>query len=148
MRFDLVDLLKRNVWFPAHQTAGRGWETQAEQVLAEIGYPALLEWSNPSTKLSLVGRHEPVEAGPVFNFENRLIAEVNLPAALTFESGRGIIPIEINWTKQDRLGSEHRVTLRLVDAAGEIWAARDSLPRAAQASFIDRPLSTSLERDR
>ena len=135
MRADLSNLLAHNIWFPAHQTLGRSWETEAEAVLAELGYPALQRWYGEHTKLSLVGAEMPVRADGAFNFEDKLQATAHLPKPGSFESGRGIIPLEIVWTKLADLDGEHVVTLKLVDEDGNIWVTRDSLPRAAQASF-------------
>ena len=135
MHQDLANLLAHNIWFPAHQTLGRAWETEAEVALAELGYPALQKWYGEQTKLSLVGAEAPARAGGSFNFEGKLQATVWLSEPGSFESGRGIIPLEIAWTKLADLDGEHGVTLKLIDEDGNIWATRDSLPKAAQASF-------------
>lgn len=144
MRSDLAELLKHNVWFPAHQTLGRDWENRAETVVAELGYPTLLEWPNQSTKLSLIGGNRPTQPGPILNFAGKLQGEVRIPNSTEFESGRGIVPLEVSWRKLANLGSEHLVTLKLVDAAGDIWAARDSLPHAAQVSFTELAIGETL----
>jgi len=44
----------------------------------------------------------------------------------------------------DNLGSEHRVSLRLVDAAGRTWTIRDSLPQAGQVSFTAMTIGDTL----
>ena len=144
MAADLEILLAHTVWFPAHQTLGRAWEIEAEAILAQQGYPALQTWYNTTTKLSVIGGRAEIQPGPSVNFGNLLQAQINMPTSTEFEAGRGIIPVEITWRKLANLGSEHRVTLKLVDAAGEIWATRDSLPRAAQTSFTDLSVGESL----
>ena len=63
MRVDLTKLLDHTVWFPAHQTLGRTWETRAEAAMANIGYPTLLRWYNENTKLSLVAEKTELTAG-------------------------------------------------------------------------------------
>ncbi|MEM7034995.1 MAG: glycosyltransferase family 39 protein [Chloroflexota bacterium] len=135
MTADLDSLLVQTVWFPAHQTLGRSWETKAEAVLAERGYPSLLEWYSENTKLSLVGAKTALTRGQTFNFQGQLQAQVNLSSEPTYQSGRGIIPLEIYWKKLVSFDSDYRVTLKLVDESGELWALRDSLPQAAQTSF-------------
>ena len=137
MRADLAELLEHNIWFPAHQTLGRDWETRAETIMAEIGYPALIEWYGESTKLSLVGRKMPTQPGPSLNFQNKLLAEVRLPGVTEFEAGRGIVPLEVSWRKLAELEGEYFVALKLVDAGGDIWASHDSFPTAATVSFND-----------
>ena len=136
MARDLRELLAtRKVWFPAHQASGHIWEDQAEAMMAELGYPALLKWYNPVTRLSLVAPDAPVEAGSSVNFEQTLQAQVNLPATRNFESGRGIIPLEIIWTALQDPQEDYLITLKLVDNQGEIWAKRDAHPRAGQFHF-------------
>jgi hypothetical protein len=131
-------LLQENiVWFPAHQALGHGWEDQAEGTMAEIGYPTLLAWYNPNTKLSLVAPQTETQPGPTINFDHRLQAQVKLPLMTQFESGRGIIPLEITWTTLADPGQDYLITLKLVDAGGEVWAKRDTLPQANRASFVD-----------
>jgi hypothetical protein len=122
-----------------------------------LGYPALLQWYSPQTKLTLAGspqapwRQVPTGQqalargqGWVANFENRLTL---LDAGLggeEYEAGRGVVPVKLVWHKENNLGSEHRVSLRLVDAIGRTWATRDSHPRAGQAFFTDMAIGATL----
>ncbi len=133
------------LWFPAHQALGHQWEDEAEATIAKLGYPALLAWYSPQTKLTLAG------AGPTSlnlvlgaNFENRLTLLEARVGQEPYEAGRGIVPVELLWQKQSSLGSEHRVSLRLTDAAGRTWASRDSHPRAGQAFFTDLAVGDTL----
>ncbi len=136
MTRDLQDLLAtRKVWFPAHQASGHIWEDNAERLMAQLGFPALLKWYNAATKLSLVAPNAPLESGPTVNFEGVLQAQVRLPAVKNFESGRGVIPLEIIWTALQDLPEDYLITLKLVDNQGEIWAKRDTRPRAGQFHF-------------
>ena len=136
MRRDLSALLENHtVWFPAHQSLGHLWEDRAETVMADIGFPAELRWVNPHTKLSVVGRTAPVTPTLTANFGNQLRATIALPKSLTAESGRGIIPVQIDWLAQTDNLPDFLVTLKLTDAAGEIWAQRDTEPHADQRHF-------------
>ncbi|MFQ5576754.1 MAG: glycosyltransferase family 39 protein, partial [Anaerolineae bacterium] len=136
MRRDLSDLLQTHVvWFPAHQTAGHIWEDRAEAVMAQIGYPAILRWYTPSTKLSVVAPQSDTHPGPRLNFARKLQADVALPVAAHFESGRGIIPVAVTWTALADLERDYLITLKLVDPTGEIWAKRDARPQANQRAF-------------
>ncbi|MFN8454814.1 MAG: glycosyltransferase family 39 protein [Anaerolineae bacterium] len=124
------------LWFPAHQALGHFWEDETEATLAELGYPALLQWYNPQTKLTLAGSSpQALAQNSGANFENRLTLQASAVGAGQYEAGRGIVPIELTWRKEKSLGSEHRVSLRLADTAGRTWAIRDSLP--GEAHFTD-----------
>jgi 4-amino-4-deoxy-L-arabinose transferase-like glycosyltransferase len=137
---DLTRLLGQSprLWFPAHQALGHIWEDAAEEALAHLGYPTLLEWYSPQTKLTLAGGAEiPMESGPTANFNNLLSLQSIRVGRGPFAAGRDIVPVALLWQKQANLGQEHRVSLRLVDAAGRTWASRDSHPQAGQAFFTD-----------
>lgn len=136
---DLTGLLAESprLWFPAHQALGHQWEDETEADIAKLGYPARLEWYSPETKLTLAGGAAPLVDGPVANFENLLALTGARVGSGPYQAGRDIVPVELTWQKQGHLGSEHRVSLRLVDAAGRTWATRDSHPRAGQAYFTD-----------
>ncbi len=126
------------LWFPAHQALGHFWEDQAEAAIARRGYPALLEWYSPQTKLTLAGAPAATTIkGPIGNFENRLALLAATIGAEPFEAGRGVVPIDLTWRKNKSLGSNYLVSLRLADAAGRTWAIRDSHPQAGQAHFTD-----------
>jgi hypothetical protein len=140
MHADLDALLAAHprLWFPAYQALGRLWEVQAESYLNRSAFPAQLDWRLPSTKLLLYARgdHMTPAAAP-FNFANRLLVERVEVGQAPLQAGRGILPLALTWQKLGGLGSEHRVALRLTDAAGRTWASRDSLPQAGGASFTD-----------
>jgi len=133
------------LWFPAHQALGHQWEDEAEAAIAALGYPALLQWYSPQTKLILAG-NAPANFNeiPVANFENLLALKQGHVGNGSYEAGRGIVPVELVWQKQKNLGTEHRVSLRLVDAGGRTWATRDSQPQAGQAFFTDLKIGNSL----
>ena len=50
---DLTTILDQSprIWFPAYQAGGHIWEDEAEVALAELGYPALLQWVQPSNQV-------------------------------------------------------------------------------------------------
>jgi hypothetical protein len=133
------------LWFPAHQALGHFWEDEAETDIAELGYPALLQWYSPQTKLTLAGSTlTPFVAAPAANFAGRLSLVEARVGNETYEAGRGIVPVALTWRKEKSLGSEHRVSLRLADEEGRTWAIRDSQPRAGQAFFTDLPVGDTL----
>ncbi len=134
------------LWFPAHQALGHFWEDEAEATIGELGYPAWLQWYGPQTKLTLAGSAAPtLPPNPGANFENRLILQASAVGAGRYEAGRGIVPVELTWRKEKDLDSEHRVSLRLADAAGRTWAVRDSLPGEAAFNGL-RPGQTLTDR--
>lgn len=135
MQADLATLLQDHVlWFPAHQTLGHLWEDRAEQAIARLGFPALAKWYNPQTKLVLAAPQAELQPGPLVNFNNQMQAQVSLPRQTDFESGRGIIPVEINWLSLGENRQKYLLTLKLADFGGQVWAARD-------VPLADEPLS-------
>ncbi len=143
---DLTGLLAESprLWFPAHQALGHQWEDETEADIAKLGYPARLEWYSPETKLTLAGGAAALVDGPTANFENQLHLTGTQVGSGPYQAGRDIAPVELTWQKLHHLGSEHRVSLRLVDATGRTWATRDSYPRAGQAYFTDLANGDSL----
>ncbi len=144
---DLTGIFDRSprLWFPAHQAQGHLWEDEAEATIAAVGYPALLQWHGPQTKLTLAGASPPsLQPAPTANFADRLILLQASLGNVPYQAGRDIVPIALTWQKQDNLGSEHRVNLRLADAEGRTWASRDSYPRAGQAFFTDLTVGDTL----
>jgi len=144
---DLTDIFGQSprLWFPAHQALGHQWEDEAEAAIARLGYPARLAWYSPQTKLTLAGQETAVmPAAASANFADLLTLARSRVGIGPFEAGRGIVPVELQWQKQGNLGSEHRVSLRLTDAAGRTWASRDSHPRAGQIYFTDLAIGESL----
>ncbi|NJN94694.1 MAG: hypothetical protein HC875_11670 [Anaerolineales bacterium] len=146
-RQDLAHILETSprLWFPAHQALGHFWEDEAEADMAALGYPALLQWYSPQTKLTLAGStRSALVSAPAANFAGRLsLIEAEVGNA-KYEAGRGIIPLALTWRKEKSLGSEHRISLRLADAQGRTWSIRDSQPVAGQSFFTDLPLGETL----
>lgn len=137
---DLTHLLANSprLWFPAHQALGHFWEDEVEADIATLGYPALLQWYSPQTKLTLAGSAQSsLLDAPEANFDNRLILAKAAIGGESYEAGRGIVPVELTWQKEESLGSDHRVSLRLADATGRTWGIRDSYPRAGQTFFTN-----------
>ncbi len=146
-RQDLADILadSSRLWFPAHQTLGHLWEDEAETTLADLGYPALLVWYSPQTKLTLAGAaRRPQLDAPAANFANRLSLMGASLGSGSYEAGRSIVPVDLTWRKETNLDSPYRVSLRLADAAGRTWAIRDSTPRAGQVDFTDLAVGAPL----
>ncbi|MCB0190986.1 MAG: glycosyltransferase family 39 protein [Anaerolineae bacterium] len=147
LKSDLTRIFEQSprLWFPAYQASGHIWEDEAEKAIAELSYPALLEWYSPQTKVTLAGSGRmPTQPAQATNFDNQLMlieAEVGVQP---FEAGRDVIPVRLVWQKIDNLGSDHRVSLRLVDASGQTWTTRDSYPQAGQAHFTDMELNELL----
>lgn len=144
---DLDDIFARSprLWFPAHQAQGHLWEDQAEVEIAKTGYPALLEWHGPQTKLTLAASSEAsLVQAPTANFENRLFLQKASVGNERYEAGRGIVPVELSWQKLAYLESAHRVSLRLADESGRTWASRDSHPRAGQMPFFELAIGDNL----
>jgi hypothetical protein len=146
-RQDLTHIFQTSprLWFPAHQALGHFWEDEAEADIAELGYPALLQWYNPQTKLTLAGSAQmPLVTAPTANFAGQLTLVDARAGSEKYEAGRGIVPVTLTWRKEKSLGSEHRVSLRLADGGGRTWAIRDSQPRAGQSFFTDLPFGQTL----
>jgi hypothetical protein len=143
---DLNDIFNQSprLWFPAHQALGHQWEDQTEAAIAALGFPALLEWYSPQTKLTLAGGIMPLTDASAANFNNLLTLLQARVGNGQFEAGRGVVPVELIWQKQNNLGSEHRVSLRLADDAGRTWATRDSHPQAGQRFFTDLAVGDTL----
>ncbi len=127
-------LARGRVWFPAHLAAGAILETQIEAHLAGRGVPFAVEWYGPGTRLSAWAattgaQPQPVATGP-FRF---LLAGASSPAvALTgvsvapgsIPAANAVLPLALSWqatAAPPLLG----VSVRLVDAIGQIWAQND-----------------------
>ena len=150
MQADLEALIDQHprLWFPAYQALGRLWESQAESYLNRVAFPALSDWSIPSTKLTLYGWGRglaPIVANPPvpLNLGNQLMLEQAQVGDEAQEAGRGIVPVRLTWRRLGQ-GGDGRVVLRLTDAAGYTWASRDSRPRGGQISFADLPIGEQL----
>lgn len=133
------------LWFPAHQSSGHIWEDQAEAVMVELGYPALLAWYGPQTKLSLIAAPPAVmsETSPA-NFAGQLSLVEAVMGQGSYQAGRGIVPVALTWQIPNKLADDYRVSLRLAGPAGHTWATRDSRPRAGQIAFTDWPVGEPL----
>ncbi len=127
------------LWFPAYQASGHIWEDEAEQAIAELGYPAQLLWYSPQTKLTLAGapRQSMQPAPTPANFGNRLTLLEAEVGDGNYQAGRDIVPISLTWRKDKSLGQDHWVSLRLAGADGRTWTTRDSHPRANQVFFTE-----------
>lgn len=144
MQTDLAALLRDHVlWFPAHQTLGHLWEDRAEQAIAQLGFPTPAKWYNPQTKLVLAAPQAELRPGPLVNFNNQMQAQVSLPRQSDFESGRGIIPVEIGWLALAENRRDYLFSLKLVDSGGQVWAALDAPLEAGQSVATRRGLLIS-----
>jgi hypothetical protein len=144
---DLTNIFETSprLWFPAHQVLGHLWEDEAEAAIESMGYPALVKWYSPQTKLTLAGTSSNTLAeGPTANFANHLTLLATRVGTEKYEAGRGIIPVQLIWRKEKSLGSDHRVSLRLADDQGRTWAIRDSHPRAGQTFFTDLAIGETI----
>lgn len=147
MNRDLTTIFERSprLWFPAYQAGGHIWEDEAEAAIARLGFPALLRWYNPQTKLTLAGAGQtPVTQIPGANFNNTISLLSAGVGGQSFQAGRGVVPVQLVWRKEAPLAEAHLVSLRLVDAAGRTWAIRDSQPRAGQVRFTDLNVGQTL----
>jgi hypothetical protein len=87
----------------------------------------------------------PLRSGTTANFDNRLTLLKAVVGGEIYQAGRDIVPVELQWQKEDNLGSDHRVTLRLVDEKGYTWTSRDSQPQAGHTFFTDMEIGESIE---
>jgi 4-amino-4-deoxy-L-arabinose transferase-like glycosyltransferase len=145
---DLETIFARSprLWFPAYQASGHIWEDEAEAAIAGLGYPALLQWYSPQTKLIVAGAAQtPFRQGEAANFDQRLSLLEATVGGESYQAGRDIIPVRLVWRKEENLGSEHWVSLRLVDEKGDTWASRDSYPQAGQRFFTDLEVGETIE---
>jgi hypothetical protein len=142
MAADLQQLLadQGRLWLPAHQAMGRVLEGQIEAYLVEHAYPTLSEWYGEHTLLSLftAGETQPVSVTAHFDdwlaLDGAALSDAPLPA------GSGVLATELTWrllSPPPAGAGDLTVGLRLVDAAGRVWAQRDSLPLAGSAPFSE-----------
>jgi hypothetical protein len=144
---DLTEIFTTSprLWFPAYQAGGHIWEDEAEHAITQLGYPTLLRWYGPQTKLILAaGTQTPLKQVSTANFENRLALLEAAIGLKEYQAGRDIVPIRLTWQKRDSLGSDHHVSLRLADSTGRTWTTRDSHPQAGQAFFTDLSIGETL----
>jgi uncharacterized membrane protein len=128
------------LWFPDHRAMGRVLEAQIEAYLVEHAYPVFAEWHGENTVLSFFATGDPVPQPVSARFGGWLsLDEAGLgPGPL--EAGWGIVAVDLTWRPSERPDQDYTVGLRLVDAAGRVWAQRDSAPRGGLAPFPEWPL--------
>jgi 4-amino-4-deoxy-L-arabinose transferase-like glycosyltransferase len=138
---DLLVILAESprLWFPAYQASGHIWEDETEAAIASLGYPALLQWFSPQTKLMLAGAGQsPVQSAPTANFANRVLLTQAEVGGNEFQTGRDIIPIALTWQRLIAPGDgdkTYNVSLRLADAYGHTWSIRDELAYPGASSI-------------
>lgn len=135
MAAELEDLLapEGRLWVPAHQTMGRVLEEKIGSYLAGHAYPALSEWYGEHTLLSLYAAGEPRAAAVTARFDGWLALDGAALGAGPLDAGWGVLPVDLVWRLEGPApagAGDLVVGLRLVDAAGRVWAQRDGLPGA------------------
>jgi hypothetical protein len=150
MSRDLEALLAEHgrIWFPAYQGLGHVWEDAVEAYLSTRAYPVLAGWYSGDTKLSfyVAGATRPAGASPVDFFQPVTSRLETAPTGRLrlgryrlgegpFESAWGVVPVELHWQMEEPLSGTYQINLRLADAAGHIWAMRDSEPVAGLWPF-------------
>jgi 4-amino-4-deoxy-L-arabinose transferase-like glycosyltransferase len=147
LQADLDGLIRSHprLWFPAYQLLGHTWESQVESYLNQTAFPARVDWSVVSAKLTLYGGGSGlVPAASQLNFGGKLAVEQAEVGGAPVEAGRGVVPVALTWRKLGNLGSDQRVALRLADDNGQTWASRDSLPQGGEASFASMEVGQQL----
>jgi 4-amino-4-deoxy-L-arabinose transferase-like glycosyltransferase len=147
MHADLDALIDHHpqLWFPAYQALGRLWENQAQAYLNRSAFPVQVDWSLPDTKLLLYARGNRLSAAAAaFNFADRLFVEQAEVGPSPMAAGQDVLPVALLWRKLGQGDSNLGIALRLVDASGRTWAARDSLPQGGEASFSDLAVGQQL----
>ncbi len=137
MQRDLDQLMAAHgrLWLPAHQTLGRMLENDVEEYLTTAHYPLLSRWFGRSTKLTAYAAATTVPAGRSVNFDNRLrVLEAGLGDA-PLAQGQGVIAVELLWQMVAPLDGPHRLTLRLADDQGRVWAQWDGQPKLGLYPF-------------
>ncbi len=132
--------LSGRLWLPAHQTMGRVLEEQIEAYLVERAYPTLTEWYGEHTLLSLFVAGEPQPVPVTAQFGDWLALDGAALSAAPLPAGSGVLAADLTWRLQSPPpagAADLTVGLRLVDAAGRVWAQRDSLPLAGSAPFSE-----------
>jgi 4-amino-4-deoxy-L-arabinose transferase-like glycosyltransferase len=128
------------LWFPDHRAMGRVLEAQIEAYLVEHAYPVLAEWHGENTVLSFFATGAPLTQPVSAQFGEWLGLEGAALSPGPLEAGWGIVPVDLTWRLSGRPDEDYHVGLRLVDAAGHVWAQRDSAPRGGLAPFSEWPL--------
>lgn len=147
MAADLDALLQERgrLWLPAHQAMGRVLEGQLERALVARAYPALGEWYGENTLLYLFASGSPAPqpaTGIPARFGDWLALDGAALGSGPLGAGEDVLPVDLDWWLAGTApadAGEYRVGLRLADAAGRVWAQRDSLPLGGLGSFADWP---------
>jgi len=140
MAADLERLLAEHgrIWLPAHQAMGRVLEEEIEAYLVEHAYPTLTGWYGEHTLLSLFAAGKPQPTGVTADFGGWLALDEAALSAEPLAAGSGVLAADLTWrllSPPPAGAGDLTVGLRLVDAAGRVWAQRDSLPLAGSAPF-------------
>ena len=132
-------LARGRVWFPAHLALGAILETQVEAYLAGEAVPFIDEWYGPGTRLSAWATAtggQPVNTAPL-RFPLSGSAAVTLTGATAspdpVPAANAVTPITLHWAA-DAAPPILSVSLRLVDALGQIWAQHDYEPLGGLAN--------------
>jgi 4-amino-4-deoxy-L-arabinose transferase-like glycosyltransferase len=119
----------RLLWFPAHQALGRILESEVEGYLSQRHYPVLSQWFSQSTRLSCYAANgETVVTGESSNFGNRVSLLEYGVAPGSVEAAWGTLFVDLTWRIDQELNGRYKIALRLVDEAGQVWAAEDREP--------------------
>ena len=140
MAADLQRLLAGRVrlWLPAHQAMGRVLEEQIAAYLVEHAYPTLTEWYGEHALLFLFVAGDPQPVPVTAHFGDWLALDGAALSSAPLPAGSGILAADLTWrllSPPPADAGDLTVGLRLVDAAGRVWAQRDSLPLVGSAPF-------------
>jgi hypothetical protein len=142
MAADLDTLLTQRgrLWLPAHQAMGQILENQIEQYLSARAYPVLSEWHGEDTLLSLYAAGEPAAQPATARFGDWLALEGAALSPGPVPAGWGVVTVDLAWRVSHNPEDPYTVGLRLVGAAGHIWAQRDAPPDGGFAEFSQMPV--------
>ncbi|MHB0877991.1 MAG: hypothetical protein ACYC5O_18305, partial [Anaerolineae bacterium] len=114
------------LWFPAHQSLGRILESDIAADLDAAGYRALSGWHGSETLLLAYAAPRETAAGATTTFAPgvALLASRYTSTAVVGDA----IDAEFDWSQVPTAGLS--LSLRLVDAGGTVWAARDATVEA------------------
>lgn len=120
------------VWFPAPVSFGSSLPGEIEDYLAKVARNLDNRWFSPATRLSAwvqmpTARAQPT--GPILFGSVPLTEAAVEPTSIS--AANVPIAVDLTWAAVD--GRNLHVTLRLLDAAGHVWAARDYEPLGSLA---------------
>ncbi len=147
MASDLEELLAghRFLWFPAHEALGRILESEVESYLSQQHYPVLSQWFSESTRLlCYVANGEMDLTEGDANFGDRLSLLSYGVAPLSAEAAWGTLFVDLRWRIDQPLDDTYKMALRLVDEAGQVWAAEDREPWGGLRPFHEQPIGSEL----